>query len=254
MSDRLHCIEAGHPSFPTVVLLHGFGAVASCWHEIIAAIEGKAHVLAFDLPGHGESLNYPNAGSGKVTVQAVIAELDLRLLKKVHLVGHSMGGAITCSVALARPDLVASLTLLSPGGFGPGLNVPLLRDYAAARTASELLAALAPMAAVGAFISLQTVRNLVAMRGAAGQRDMLEFIVSRMARDGKQGVLPLADLAALDIPTTLSWGEADVIVPVSQCRAAPMEFNKEILPDIGHMLIEEASEAVSALILKCVHI
>jgi pimeloyl-ACP methyl ester carboxylesterase len=232
MNDRLHSIEAGHPSRPTVVLLHGFGAVASCWREIITAIEGLTHVLAFDLPGHGGSLNYPNAGSGKVAAQAVIAELDYRSLGKVHLVGHSMGGAIACSVALARPDLVASLTLLSPGGFGPELNVPLLQ----------------------AFLSLQTIRDLVAMRGGEGQRDMLEFIVGRMARDGKQGVLPLADLAGLHIPTTLLWGKADRIVPVSQCHAAPIEFNKVILPKAGHMLIEEAPEAVAALILKSSHI
>ena len=254
MSDRLHCIEAGHLALPTVVLLHGFGAVASCWREVITAIEGNTHVLAYDLPGHGGSLNYPNAGSGKVAAHAVIAELDFRALSKVHLVGHSMGGAIACSVALARPDLAASLTLLSPGGFGPELNVPLLQDYAAARTPSELLAALSPMAAVNAFISLQNVRDLVAMRAAAGQRDLLEFIVSRMARDGKQGVLPLAELAALHIPTALLWGEADIIVPVSQCGAAPMKFNKEILPDVGHMLIEEVPEAVAALILKSSHI
>ncbi len=239
---------------PTVVLLHGFGAVASCWHDIITAIESDTHVLAFDLPGHGGSLKYPNAGSGKVAAQAVIAEFDARSFGKVHLVGHSMGGAIACSVALARPDLVASLTLLSPGGFGPELNVPLLQDYAAARTPSELLAALAPMAAVGAFISLQTMRDLVAMRGIAGQQDMLEFIVSRMSRDGKQGVLPLVELAAQHIPTVLLWGEADIIVPVSQCRAAPIAFNKVFLPDIGHMLIEEAPEAVAALILKSLHI
>lgn len=254
MSDRLHCIEAGHASQPTVVLLHGFGAMASCWRDIITAIEGKTHVLAFDLPGHGGSLNYPNAGSGRVAAQAVIAELEFLARGKVHLVGHSMGGAIACSVALARSDLVASLTLLSPGGFGPELNVPLLQDYAAAITPSELLAALAPMSAVGAFISLQTVRNLVAMRSVTGQRELLEFIVGRMARDGKQGVLPLADLAALNVPTALLWGETDMIVPVSQCRTAPTEFSKEILPDTGHMLIEEAPEVVAALILKSSHI
>lgn len=254
MSDRLHCIEAGHPSHPTVVLLHGFGAVASCWRDVIAAIEGAAHVLAFDLPGHGWSLHFPNAGSGKVAVQAVIAELDIRGLGKAHLVGHSMGGAVACSVALARPDLVAALTLLSPGGFGPELNVALLQDYAAAQTQDDLLSALAPMASASAAVPVQTLHDLVAMRALAGQRDMLEFIVGRMARDGKQGVLPLADLASLHIPTTLLWGDVDRIVPVSQCHAAPVEFTKEILPDIGHMLIEEAPASTAAFILKSLHI
>ncbi len=254
MSNRLHCIEAGHSSQSTVVLLHGFGAVASCWRDVIAVIEGEGHVLAFDLPGHGGSLTYPNAGSGKIAAQAVIAELDLRTTSKVHLVGHSMGGAIACTVALARPDLVASLTLLSPGGFGTELNVALLQDYAAAQTHDELLTALAPMASTGSAVPVQMLRDLVAMRAVAGQRDMLEFIASRMARDGKQGVLPLADLAALRIPCGLLWGEVDIIVPVSQCHAAPSEFNKVILPDAGHMLIEEAPAATAASILKSLHI
>ncbi len=254
MSDRLHCIEAGQPSLPTVVLLHGFGATSSCWRDVITAIEARAHLLAFDLPGHGGSLNFPNAGTGKIAVQGVIAELDMRALGAVHLVGHSMGGAIACSVALARPDLVASLTLLSPGGFGPELNMSLLHDYVAARTRGELLSALALMAAEGADFPEQTVRDLVSMRAVAGQVEMLQQIASRMTRDGKQGVLPLDDLVRLKIPVALLWGEADMIVPVAQCRAAPMQFAKVILPDTGHMLIEETPEAVCALILKSSHI
>ena len=254
MEGRLHRLEAGHPSMPTVVLLHGFGAIASCWRDVITALEDKAHVLAFDLPGHGGSLNYPNAGSGKVASQAVIAELDTRLSGKVHLVGHSMGGAVACSVALARPDLVASLTLLSPGGFGTELNVALLQDYASAQTHDELLSALMPMAVSGSIVPEQTLSELVAMRGVAGQREMLEFIASRMTRDGKQGVLPLADLVALRIPIGLLWGVVDTIVPVSQCHAAPAEFSKVVIPETGHMLIDEAPAATAALILKSLHI
>ena len=66
---------------------------------------------------------------------SVLAELDQRDHQRIHLIGHSMGGAVASLVTLMDPDRVASLTLLAPGGFGPDVNVDVLHDWAAADTA-----------------------------------------------------------------------------------------------------------------------
>ncbi|MGC3085787.1 alpha/beta fold hydrolase, partial [Enterococcus faecium] len=66
-------------------------------------------------------------------------------MPRVHLVGHSMGGATAALVAVFAAEKVASLTLQAPGGFGPDINGRLLRHYAAARTHDALQLALEGM-------------------------------------------------------------------------------------------------------------
>ncbi|MGT2467378.1 alpha/beta fold hydrolase [Mesorhizobium atlanticum] len=95
-------------------------------------LAAEARVLAYDLPGHSHSLQCEGMGGAKPAARAILADLAARQLTKVHLVGHSMGGAVATLMALADSGRVASLTLLAPGGFGPEINAALLRRYAAA--------------------------------------------------------------------------------------------------------------------------
>jgi len=70
---------------------------------------------AFDLPGHGYS---PPASDGDYSVRGN-ADRAARLIEQrgrgpVHLIGNSLGGAICTKLAATRPDLVKTLTLVSP--------------------------------------------------------------------------------------------------------------------------------------------
>jgi len=129
----------------TIVFLHGFGACGEIWRDVMASLAVEARVLAYDMPGHGQSLECEGMGGAKPAAQAILADLAARRLGRVHLVGHSMGGAIATLMALADPDRVASLTLLAPGGFGSEINAGLLRRYAAATGRREVRASLAAM-------------------------------------------------------------------------------------------------------------
>ncbi len=249
MENRLFCIEAGSPSLPTIVLLHGFGGSAEGWTDIISAIQHRAHVLAFDLPGHGGSLDYPNFGSPRVAAAGVADEMAQRGIERFHIVGHSMGGAVAALIALATPEKVASLILLAPGGFGSEINAAIMQRIASASTQEEVQASFEMMCARGAAGAEPVFSRTSASRLTAKQRDALAFILSKIMRDGVQGQLPLEQLAALNIPTHLLWGEQDPVVPVRQLYDAPQEFAKTILPDIGHMLIDEISDAVVCAIL-----
>ena len=132
--------------------------------------------LAYDLPGHGASQAVPDAGSPRKAAQAIAADMAARGLPRVHLVGHSMGGAIAALTALAAPERIASLTLLAPGGIGPEIDAPLLRRYAEAADEAELAACLAAMSGPDAATPAGTIEVLLAMRRRPGQIDRLETI------------------------------------------------------------------------------
>ncbi len=230
------------------VLLHGFGACHGVWNGIAAELAGTARTLAYDLPGHGASLAYPDAESPRKIAQAIGADMVARDLPRVHLIGHSMGGAVAVLTALAVPERIASLTLLAPGGIGPEIDAALLRRYAQAADAAELAACLAAMSGPGAGTPAATAAALLTMRSLPGQVDRLATIAAAITRDGRQGAIPVDLLASLSMPIRVLWGTQDPVLPVSQASALPAHFAVRRLAGAGHMLIEEAPQAVTEAI------
>jgi pimeloyl-ACP methyl ester carboxylesterase len=230
-------------------MLHGFGMVSECFSHLTRALSAQRFVLAFDLPGHGGSLNHPLAGSARKCAEAVIKGLETRALGPVTLVGHSFGGAVASLVAIARPDLVNHLVLLAPGGFGPEINAPLLRRHAAAVSRDDIQNCLSVMNANGV-PSDELIEIIWKMRQAIGQTDALQSLCNRFLDGDSQGVLPLETLADTGIPSDLVWGGLDQIVPVTDGMLAPAKFTKTIIADAGHMLPDEATAQVARIILK----
>jgi pimeloyl-ACP methyl ester carboxylesterase len=248
MSARLHAIEAGPSSGVPVVLLHGFGGHAASWSGIVQRLPKDLHILAFDLPGHAGSLNYPGFGSPRTAAQAVLAELKLRGIGKAHVVGHSMGGAATVLMALDDPSAIASLTLVAPGGFGPEMDGQALQSLTEAGTADALSHAYAAMMAPQTGPDPAMIERLLEMYDRASQREALRQILARISRGQGQGELPLGALAKGRFPVALLWGEQDTIVPFAQSANALHWFTRISLPGKGHMLLDEAPEAVAEAI------
>lgn len=94
---------------PPVVLLHGFGQNRRCWGPLEAALEARRDVVAVDLPGHGA------AGAVEAdlwtTADLIGATIDPEVPAAV--VGYSMGGRIGLHTALATPERVERLVLIS---------------------------------------------------------------------------------------------------------------------------------------------
>jgi len=91
------------------VLLHGFGATRRGWDAVVERLDGERYrPLALDLPGHGE------AGALRpVTVAACTEWVHTLSPRRFALAGYSMGGRIALRVALADPDRVSRLVLIS---------------------------------------------------------------------------------------------------------------------------------------------
>lgn len=249
MSGTLYAREAGRGA-RAVVLLHGFGGHHRNWYDIQPAVARDARTLAYDLPGHGASLHYADAGPAMVAAKAVIADLAARGIGRAHISGHSMGGAIAVLIAMRAPELVASLTLLAPGGFGPEINADLLRRYAAATGADELRPIMSEMAAPGFVMPTKYVASLTAVRREPGQREKLEEIAALITKDGRQGEIPREAMAKLQMPVSLVWGTLDPVLPFSHSRDLPASWKLREMPGVGHQLLVEAEKTVVQEIRK----
>ncbi|MFI0737013.1 alpha/beta fold hydrolase [Streptomyces sp. NPDC021100] len=103
------------PAPPPALFVHGLGGSSRNWSPLMALLADAVDGEALDLPGFGDSPP-PDDGDHSVTACArvVIRYLDTRARGPVHLFGNSLGGAIVTRVAAVRPDLVRTLTLVSP--------------------------------------------------------------------------------------------------------------------------------------------
>ncbi len=230
-------------------MLHGFGGSHADWNGIVPALAQTARTLAYDLPGHAGSLDFPGAGPAKLAARAILAHMADRGFGRVHIAGHSMGGAIAALMAIAAPERIASLTLLAPGGFGEEINGPLLRRYAAATGASEIRACLARMSGPGHMVSDRSVADRLAVRALPGQSRKLQEIAAHITRDDRQGAIPREALAGLTMPVAVLWGTEDPVLPFRQAEALPPSFQLHEIGNAGHMLIDEAPRPVAASIL-----
>jgi pimeloyl-ACP methyl ester carboxylesterase len=105
----LHVETTG--SGPVVVLVHAFHMDLRQWNEQMPALAGY-RVARYDVRGHGKS---GPPGDGYVAHEDLAALLRDLGVQRASIVGHSMGGQIAVDFALAHPESVDRLVLISPG-------------------------------------------------------------------------------------------------------------------------------------------
>jgi pimeloyl-ACP methyl ester carboxylesterase len=100
-------------SGPPVALVHAGVADRRMWADLAATLASAHRVIRHDVRGVGESLPPTGAWSHHTDLIGLLDEL---LVTRAHVVGASMGAGIAVEAALARPEAVASLVLVAPGG------------------------------------------------------------------------------------------------------------------------------------------
>lgn len=101
----------------TVVLIHGFGANKDHWTRFAGELTDEFNVYAIDLPGHGDSSKELDLGYRfEDQVQHVSRILSALGIDRTHMMGNSMGGAITALYAATFPDQIHSAVLFDPAG------------------------------------------------------------------------------------------------------------------------------------------
>jgi pimeloyl-ACP methyl ester carboxylesterase len=120
---KLHCLQWGDPPGEPVVLVHGFLDQAYSWRPFVEALQHRAKnplwIIAPDCRGHGDS-GWIGAG-GYYHFPDYVNDLDCLLralgIRRLKLIGHSMGGTISFLYSGTFPTSVSRLVLIE--GLGP---------------------------------------------------------------------------------------------------------------------------------------
>jgi pimeloyl-ACP methyl ester carboxylesterase len=102
---------------PILLFLHGLANYWQVWQFNVAALQKNFRCIAIDLPGNGLSSRGNFVYDMNFYIETIVQFCSALKLKKVSLVGHSMGGHIACKIALAQPKLIERLVLCAPSGF-----------------------------------------------------------------------------------------------------------------------------------------
>lgn len=230
-----------------LVLLHGLGSSHVEWTAQIEHFAGCYRTIAPDLRGHGRS----GAPRGPYRVadfrDDVAALIETLGLGPVHLAGFSLGGAVAFDLAVHRPGLLRSLTLVNSG---PAF---LLRGWAARRWLWSRLALvrLRGMRAMGERIAAENLpgesraalREQVIERWAAN--DPRAYCASLHALPGWSVADRLAEIVA---PCLVVTADADY-TPVAYKRHYAGQLRDArvvVVPKTRHLLPFEAPEALTA--------
>jgi pimeloyl-ACP methyl ester carboxylesterase len=115
---QVHYLEWGHRARPPVLALHGGGQTAYMYEELGAALRDRYHVVAPDLPAHGDSdplgpeLPWGRESLAEVGVAPVIDEFGF---DRFAVVGASLGGIAAITYAARWPDRVSGIVLIDVG-------------------------------------------------------------------------------------------------------------------------------------------
>jgi pyruvate dehydrogenase E2 component (dihydrolipoamide acetyltransferase) len=210
--------------------------------------------VALDLPGHGQSDKpAPDAFDYSVDgmASAVAGAIEAMGLEPAVLVGHSLGGAVATTIALARPGLVRGLVLLDGAGLGSDVNPELLDRVEAEPSPDEARQLLELFYEDKGLIRDRGVEEMYRSRLVPGADEAVRAATrSSFDRDG-QRIAIYDRLAELPVPTMIIWGERDRVFPAEQAADAAEKIPDawlEVLDGVGHVPQVEAPGRVVALL------
>lgn len=251
-NSRIFWVEAGRGHKETVVLIHGLGQNGwRDWRQLMPELAGRYRVIAFDLPGFGRSEVPVGKYSPANYAAAVHDVLQQAGIKRFHLIGHSMGGAVALRMATRYPASIDQLVLISAAGI---LERSVFSGYSAALPLEAGMVSYynkLPETMQG------QVKNL--LRNIGGNLLRWEALPDPVALLHKSDIawgtslknqpninaaLALVeedfsgDLTALDVPTLVLWGEEDPVAPLRTGYLLAGQIPRarlKIFPAMGHM-------------------
>jgi pimeloyl-ACP methyl ester carboxylesterase len=227
---RVHWYDApGAGTLPTVVLLHGLGASATQYGQLIRMLRPHVRrVIAPDAPGHG----FTPSGE-EITPETLFAGLlellESTLSERAIIFGNSMGGALAIQIGLQRPELTRGLFLVSPGGaamsdadFASFMRTFEIRSRQQAADFVPRLYYQKP------WFTHLVAHDIVELFSKPSIRALIEAL-------GPEHLFKAEELQSLTMPIRLVWGQADTLMPKEN-----LEFFRKNLP--AHAVIEEPEE------------
>ncbi|TFV81268.1 alpha/beta hydrolase [Blastococcus sp. CT_GayMR20] len=265
--------------------VHGLGGASTNWTDLAGLLAVRFEGWSLDLPGFGRSQPPPRGRySIRGHVRAVVDVLEYVVAqpgeaagRPVHLLGNSLGGLVSLLVASRRPDLVASLTLISPAM--PVYRVPpafnrlllLLLLPGVPSLAERRLAGITPEQNVRAMIRMcfgepgrvphERVEQAVQEFRERAEQPWADRALTRSMRGLITSYLRVGAANAwraarsLQPPTLVIWGGRDKLVDPSlapRLAAAVPDARLLVLDTVGHVAMLEAPEPTARAVLGLV--
>lgn len=245
---------------PAVLMLHGIGGSLELWSAQFAETNRYLRLIALDLPGHGLSDFGDQPYSMKKFAALVWRFANVLQLDRVHLVGNSMGGAISLQMLAQQPTRVNTVLLAAAASLGrdsplpfrlmclPGLGRLLTRAGPMA-VKQQIQAIFDPSYPVPDTIRETIVRNVM----RPGAQAAFLATLRQMADPGGQSRSLIEDshatLRSAIAPILLLHGRQDRVIPVAHSEAAHAlspTARLQIIEGCGHTPQLEQPEVFSA--------
>jgi pimeloyl-ACP methyl ester carboxylesterase len=236
---------------PPLLLIHGIGGDWRTWEPVLEGLAKRHRVVAVDLPGHGGSAK----GAGDYSLGALASGLrDLcgaLGIDRATVIGHSLGGGVAMQFTYQFPERCDRLVLVSSGGLGPDVGLPL--RLAVLPGSGLVLSVAAPAArsligvaaSAGRTLRLHPspdvafyARTFAALADSATRSAFLGTLRGVVGRRGQLVDARDRLYLAQHMPTLIVWGERDAMLPVSHGHAAHEAMPGsvlEIFEDAGHV-------------------
>lgn len=253
----VHYELTGPEDAPPVVLVHGFGSSTRVWGLLAADLARDHRVLALDLKGFGQSSRYAGRYDRRAHAEVVLAVMDEAGIRRADLVAHSMGSAVSLTVADLAPSRVGRLVLVGPWLFED--QVPWALRDARQPGLGELI--------FGLWFT-EHLDHRFAWSFADPEAFVTEDVIDR-AREvlNQRGsrAAALATIRGLDLPDLegrlAEVPHATLIVQGASDRVAQPAFAQrlsvtlphaevELVPDAGHFPMLEAPARLHALVRR----
>nr|WP_228032374.1 alpha/beta fold hydrolase [Mycolicibacterium sp. P9-22] len=262
----LRYYDTGGDALP-VLFLHGSGPGVTGWRNfrgVLPAFADRFRCLILEFPGFGVSDDA--GGHPMMTAQAaVIPFLDALGIRRVDIVGNSMGGGVGIHTAIEHPDRVRRLVTIGGIGAnvfspGPSEGIRLLQEFTEDPTRQRLIDWLNSMVYDPALVTDElieerwvlatdpdTLASARRMYGKAAFAQMMQFM------HASAEPLPWARMHKVTVPTLLTWGRDDRVSPLDMAlipmRSIP-NAELHVFPNCGHWAMIEAKPAFEATVLS----
>ncbi|MHB1467993.1 MAG: alpha/beta fold hydrolase [Solirubrobacteraceae bacterium] len=257
----VNVIDVG--SGPPVLFIHGLGGSWPNWLEQLPVLAEHRRAIALDLPGFGASPMSSEPISIEGYAQTVLELMDTLGVYSAPIVGNSMGGQITAEIALAAPERVERIVLVSPAGISTAAVASRLALIRLAHPLVNLFTG-----RIGANADSFARRRLLRERAMSlvatqPQRIAPEFAAEQLRGMGKPGFLPALQaliehsqtlggrLSSISCPTLVLWGQDDPVVPSRDADAFAERIpnaRKVVWEDTGHVAMFERAADFNALL------
>jgi pimeloyl-ACP methyl ester carboxylesterase len=261
---RMHMVEAGDGA--PLVMLHGWPQHWYLWRGVIPLLAPHRRVICPDLRGFGWT-DVPSSGYDRETMaRDVLALLDGLGIGRVDLVGHDWGGWIGFLLALRHPDRVRRLLALGVVPPWPSRNprnllaiwrlvyqIPLALPWLGRLGVERGFARLVLRAGSDAFSEPEMEAFTDRLRGERARASELLYRTFLLREAGPVIAGRYERLLPLRVPTMLVCGERDPVFSTRVLReqaARDDSLELELVPDVGHFLVDEKSDLVADRALR----